>query len=108
MIYKMIFAPQFEKDIDRTFKYISCNLSSPQAAKKLMANIDKSITLAAENPYMYPLCPERLSILGLRKIVIDNYIAVYTVNENYKSVQFLNLFFGGQNYVDFFVSPNKF
>lgn len=102
MTYKLVFAPQFEEDLDNTFDYIQKNLCAPQAAKDLMSEIDKSISFAAENPYMYPLCPEPLSEYGLRKIVVKNYIAVYSVNESAKTVNFLKLFFGRQNYLRFF------
>lgn len=102
MNYKLVFAPSFENDIDKTFEYISKSLDAPKAAKKLMADINRSISFAAENPYMYPLCFGRLSLLGYRKIVIKNYIAVYFIDENEKTVNFLNLFYGRQNYADFF------
>lgn len=102
MNYKLIFAPSFENDIDKTFEYISKNLNAPQAAKKLMADIDRKFSFAAENPYMYPLCFGQLSLLGYRKIVIKNYVAVYFIDENEKTVNFLNLFYGRQNYADFF------
>ncbi|MCM1523783.1 MAG: type II toxin-antitoxin system RelE/ParE family toxin [Ruminococcus sp.] len=102
MKYKVIFSPQFEYDLDRAFNYISRSLFSPKAADTLMSEIDKSIMLASENPYMYPLCPEPLSLMGLRKIIVKNYIAVYNINEPDKTVNFLNLFYGGQNYTRFF------
>ena len=102
MKYKIYFTSEFKTDLDKTFSYICNNLSSPLAAKKLMSEIDKSVSFAAENPYMYPLCPERLSNLGLRKIVVKNYIVIYFVNEDNKSVNFLNLFYGRRNYIEFF------
>lgn len=102
MKYKLIFAPSFENDIDRAFEYISEKLKAPQAAKRFMAEIDRKISFAEDNPYMYPLCFGQLSSLEYRKIVIKNYIAIYFIDENEKTVNFLNLFYGGQNYVDFF------
>lgn len=102
MMYNIIFAPQFKRDLEETFEYISNSLASPQAAKRLMSEFDSSIVRTADEPYLYPLCPEPLNTLGLRKIVIKNYIAVYYVNENTKSVNFLRLFYGRQNYLVFF------
>lgn len=102
MMYNIIFAPQFKRDLEETFEYISNSLASPQAAKRLMSEIDSSIVRTADEPYLYPFCPEPLNTLGLRKIVIKNYIAVYYVNENTKSVNFLRLFYGRQNYLAFF------
>lgn len=102
MTYNIIFAPQFRRDIDETFEYISNALTSPQAAKKLMSEIDRSIVRTGDEPYLYPLCPEPLNVLGLRKIVIKNYIAVYFIDEKEKTVNFLRLFYGRQNYLSFF------
>lgn len=102
MMYNIIFAPQFKRDLDETFEYISNSLTSPQAAKKLMTKIDSCIVRTADEPFLYPLCPEPLNTLGLRKIVIKNYIAVYYVDENKKSVNFLRLFYGRRNYLAFF------
>lgn len=106
MTYKLIFSPQFEEDLDNTFSYIQNKLTAPQAAKKLMSEIDKRITAAAENPFMYPLCPEPLSEYKLRKIVVNNYIMVYYINDPERAVIFLKLFYGRQNYLDFF-RPDK-
>lgn len=102
MTYKLIFAPQFSRDLDDAFQYISNTLSSPKAAQNLMAKIDKSISNTANEPYLYPLCPDPLNILGLRKISVKNYIIIYTIDEAKKEAQFLRLFYGRRNYLDFF------
>ena len=102
MNYKLIFAPSFENDIERAFEYISEKLEAPKAAKKLMADINRKISFAEDDPYMYPLCFGQFPFLKYRKIVVKNYIVVYFINEDEKTVNFLNLFYGGQNYVDFF------
>ena len=70
-MYKLIFAPEFVKDLENTFDYISAILTVPNAAKKLMKKIDDSIIKLKEMPYMYPLCSEPLDALGYRKIVIE-------------------------------------
>ncbi len=100
MKYDLIFSPRFESELNNAFEYISHTLYAPAAAKKLMSEIDRSINFAASDPYMYPLCPEPLSLFGFRKITVKNYIAVYSVNEEKKTVNFLGFFFGKRNYTD--------
>lgn len=100
MTYKIIFSPRFTASLDNAFGYISNDLSSPIAAENLMSEIDKRISYTAENPYMYPLCPEPLSRLGYRKITVKNYIAVYLIKEEEKAVHFLDFIYGRQNYID--------
>ena len=40
-MYKLIFAPEFVKDLENTFDYISAILKVPNAAKKLMKKIEQ-------------------------------------------------------------------
>lgn len=85
-MYKLIFAPEFVKDLENTFDYISAILKVPNAAKK----------------FMYPLCSEPLDALGYRKIVIENYILIYSVDEKSETVNLLRSFYGKRKYINFF------
>lgn len=107
MKYKIIFSPDFEIEIEKTFTYISKNLHSPIAASELMGEINKRISFVKENPFMYPLCPDWLSTAGLRKITVKNYIVVYSVDEDEQIVNFLNIFYGRRNYIEFFQRIDK-
>lgn len=42
-MYKLVFAPEFARDLDSTFEYISHVLCADKAAKELMKEIDDSI-----------------------------------------------------------------
>lgn len=42
-MYKLIFAPEFVKDLDSAFEYISHVLCADKVAKGLMKEIDESI-----------------------------------------------------------------
>lgn len=101
-MYKLVFAPEFIKDLDNTFDYISAVLTAPNAAKALMKKIDYSILKLKEMPYMYPLCSEPLDSLGYRKIIVENYIVVYSVDEKFKTVNVLRSFYGKRQYINFF------
>ena len=101
-MYKLIFAPEFVKDLENTFDYISAILKVPNAAKKLMKKIDDSIIKLKEMPYMYPLCSEPLDALGYRKIVIENYILIYSVDEKSETVNLRRSFYGKRKYINFF------
>ena len=102
MNYKLIFSPEFTKDLNDTFNYISLTLSNEQAAKKLMKEIDTAIMNLKTMPEMYPLSPEPLDILGYRKIVIKNYIIIYSIDKKRGEVDLLRCFYGKQNYLSFF------
>lgn len=101
-MYKLIFAPEFSRDLDNTFEYISNVLKADKASKELMKEIDDSIMNLKSMPYMYPECNEPLKALGYRKITVKNYIIIYEVNEKKNNVNLLRLFFGKSDYVRFF------
>ena len=100
--YNLIFSPEFIKDLNDTFEYISLTLSNEQAAKELMKEIDDSIMNLKTLPEMYPLAQEPLDILGYRKIIIKNYIIIYSINKKSGNVNLLRCFYGKQNYLNFF------
>lgn len=101
-MYKLIFAPEFSKDLDNTFEYISNILKANNASKDLMKEIDDSIMNLKNMPYMYPECNEPLKSLGYRKIIFKNYIMIYEVNEKKNNVNLLRLFYAKSDYVRFF------
>ena len=102
MNYKLIFSPEFIKDLNDTFDYISLTLSNEQAAKKLMKEIDNAIMNLKTMPEMYPLSQEPLDILGYRKIIIKNYVIIYSVDKKRGNVDLLRCFYGKQDYLSFF------
>ncbi len=100
--YKLIFAPEFIRDLNDTFEYISIVLKNESAAKSLMKKIDNAIVLLKDTPLIYPLCAEPLDIMGYRKIIIKNYIVIYWVDEQKQTVNLLRCFYGKQDYLRFF------
>ena len=101
-MYKLIFAPEFVKDLDSAFEYISHVLCADKAAKGLMKEIDESIMNLKNMPYMYPECSEPLKSLGYRKIIAKNYILIYAVDETKKNINLLRCFYGKSDYMRFF------
>lgn len=100
--YRLVLSPQFFQELDEVFSYISKNLDAPKAAAALMKQIQDSIQLTQGNPNLYPLCPEPLGSLGMRKIVVNNYIIIYTPDEKKRAVLVLRIFYGAQDYIKSF------
>lgn len=101
-MYKLVFSPEFVVDIEEAFMYISSVLDSKNAAKELMKKIDSSVTMLKDTPYIFPRCNDPLSMLNYRKIVIKNYVIIYTVNECKKEVYLLRCFYGRRDYASLF------
>ena len=103
MKYSLKFSREAESDLDGLFEYISFTLFAPQAAKKLLAEIEKQICCLTNHPFMCPLCMESpMRELGYRKLVIKNHIVIYGVSKPEKAVNIVRIFYGRQDYGRFF------
>jgi len=98
--YKVIFTETAEVELDEIYNYISTTLLSENAAKKLMKKIeDKTLRLE--------MFPESCSIadgyvingIQYRKLVVDNYILLYNIDEGSKQVNIIHVFYGRRNYL---------
>ena len=98
--YKLKVTPAASEDLERIYKYIKNNLKSDVAAKNLIAGISKKLKSIPDFSYMYELSRDAaLSQRGYRKVVINNYIALYLVDEERKFVIISRVFYGPMNYV---------
>ena len=95
--YKIKLTNQFIGELDRIYNYIYFSLNSPITATKLYYKIKNSIL----NLNFYP---ERFPILNntktLRKLLINNYIIIYKINNKTNDVFILHIFHGNQNYLN--------
>lgn len=99
MVYSVQISPSANQDIDGIFLYIAQKLNSPKAAMDLAEKLEEKIDLLAEQPFMFELSrDDRLYNLGYRRIVIDNYVLLYTEDEKKKTVFIAGVFYGGQSY----------
>ena len=98
--YKIIFTQTAEAELDGIYDYISKTLLSENSAKKLMEKIEEK-TLRLE------VFPESCSIangyiindIQYRKLIVDNYILLYHIDENNKQVNIIHVFYGRRNYL---------
>ncbi|MCL2109540.1 MAG: type II toxin-antitoxin system RelE/ParE family toxin [Oscillospiraceae bacterium] len=105
--YTIILSDDALADIDGLFRYISVELSAPQAAQNLMAKIKSKIKTLQTQPFANPRCVESpLYELGYRKVTIKNYIVVYDVKEEEKTVEVLNVFYSRRDYAKYFNGDN--
>ena len=80
---KIIFAPEALQDLNDIGDYISEELSSPQAAKKLLSEILSSIELLGANPLMGASISALTNIVSdYRYLVVKNYLVLYRVSNS--------------------------
>ena len=100
--YMLSIMPRAAIDLDNIFTFISIELSSPKAAKNLMLMIEKSFMRLRDMPESCPLCQDEILFAkGYRKLVVSNYIALYTVNHETRAVIVMRVFHGRQDYASY-------
>jgi len=76
-----------EKDLMDIKNYISKELAQPETAQKFLAKLSQKINNLEKMPFRNPVVKdERLSRLGIRKLLVDNFLVFYFVNEEQKTV----------------------
>ena len=101
MEYKIKFTKKCLIDIDNACFYISNTLKSQQASIKLREKIKKSVINLPNNPKMYSQIDKFDKLNRIyRKIVINNYVLLYTIDEENELIYFSHMYYGGRNYLE--------
>lgn len=78
--------------------YIAEDLNVPNTASKQIKRITSAIDSLEEMPLRNPLYDkEPWHSLGLRKMLVDNYIVFYFPNENNNEIVIMHIFYSGRN-----------
>ena len=98
--FKIIVVPKARKDMHRIYDYIANVLYNEIAADNLMKKVNKEIERIKYSPYEY----EEINSYDdfgrkYRRIIIKNYIILYTIDEKYKKIYISNMFYGRRNYL---------
>ena len=102
-MYNLEITERAEYDLDKIIKYISENLSAPQAAASFADKVYECYDRIETNPYIYEESRDpKLKKEGFRRAVIKNYIMLYKVYEdnNPKLVVIHRFFHGSQDYAN--------
>ncbi|MHB1653626.1 MAG: type II toxin-antitoxin system RelE/ParE family toxin [Desulfitobacteriaceae bacterium] len=85
--YSLKFTPKANEDLEQIYSYISGKLFAEMAADNLLERIESSIMRLKDFPYSCSfVLDEPLKNRGYRKLMVDNYIAFYLVDEMEKQV----------------------
>ena len=99
-MYKIIVSELAHNDLDNIVAYIALQLANPTAATNFLDEVGKCYNYLQSNSYMHERCHDiRLEKEGYRKAAIKNYVLVYKVDEETKTVIIHRIFYGAQEYV---------
>ena len=99
--YEVIITPTAYSEINRIYEDIEFKLYAKNATRKLMKKVEEKIQKLKEEPKMYP----KVKIMsGLkrtyRRIIIKNYIILYTIDERNRKVFISHMYYSGRNYFE--------
>lgn len=89
------------EDLKSIANYIVRELREPSIAQKLVNLIKEEVMSLKEMPTRYSLlADEILQRQGLRKLLVENYIVFYIVEEKDSTVTIVRILYGRRNWVD--------
>lgn len=95
MNYKITITPIAKTNLQEIKDYIANDLQEPKAAYNTIRNILAKITLLSETPFIYPLYEdEPWHSRGIRHFPVNNYVVIYWVDEQTKTVSVLKIIYG--------------
>ncbi len=94
MSYNVIISIPAKNDLKEAVYYISNILKSPQSAKDLYTAADEAFHSLSELPKRHSLIDENLlGLSNIRYILIKNYIAFYTVDDENHTVKIIRFLY---------------
>jgi len=97
--YKYKVTPAAADDLDAIDTYISDKLHAPVAARELLEEYEGQFCSLCDFPYRCELsCNPVLAEKGYRRLVVNNYVALYLVDEVAKLVIVARVFYGAMDY----------
>ena len=99
--YNIIIEKYAQKDLESIYNYICNKLVNKEAAIKLLNKINEKFDSIALFPKSAPLIINNyVKNKNIRKLLIDNYIAFYEVDDINKEIRIIRIIYGMQNYID--------
>lgn len=99
--YKVIITPTAYKEISKIYDYLVENLFATKAANNLMNKIEHEVQKLKYNPKIYTKIQKFDEVERVyRRLVINNYVILYTIDENSQTVFIAHIYYGGMNYMN--------
>ncbi len=99
--YKIVIEKYAQKDLINIYDYISNTLCNNEAAIKLLNRINDKFEIIKSFPKSAPIINnEYVKNKNIRKLLIDNYIAFYEIDEINHEIRIVRIIYGMMNYLD--------
>lgn len=99
--YSVEFTNECKKEIRRIYSYIKENLYAEQAANNLLLKVEEYTSNLSYAPRIYAEIDKyKGTNLIYRRIVINNYVILYTIEEENKKVYISHMYYSGSDYIN--------
>lgn len=99
--YVVIVSKNCKKNVFNTYEYIAKYLEVKNASNKLIDLISEAIDNLKFSPYMYPVVKKyKGTNVEYRRIVLGNFIMLYSINEKSRTVYLSHFYCGKTNYLN--------
>lgn len=101
--YNIIIVPTAIKEINKIYEYIADDLYAEKATTILMNKIEKAINELTYAPKIH-MEIEKINELRkkYRRIVIQNYMILYTIDDYSRTVYVSHVYYKRRNYLDLY------
>lgn len=97
--YKVLMTKPAADDLQAIAEYISEELLEPVIAKNLVGKIKEAVMSLDKLPIRHALVTdERLAAQGIRKLIVENYIAFYVISEKDETVTVIRILYGRRDW----------
>ena len=97
--WKLKITPFARTDLEEIYQYILICLDAPQAADRLMTAFEKAFEQLQNHPFSFPRADdESLRKKGYRKLIVENYVGAYLLNEQTKKWSPCAFLYGARDY----------
>lgn len=98
-MYRVAITDSADRELAEILAYIAVQLQNPAAATAFADEVLSVYEALEQTPYMFELSHNlRLHRMGYHKVVIKNYVMLYRVDEQAKTVYVMHFFYGARQY----------
>ncbi|WNF38451.1 type II toxin-antitoxin system RelE/ParE family toxin [Bacillaceae bacterium IKA-2] len=97
--YDIVITKPAEHDLFEIGRYIFTELLEPETAKRVISRIAAEINTLENMPLRNTLVNDlRLAHMGIRYLLVDNYIVFYNVSKTRKTVTIIRMLYSRRNW----------
>ena len=98
--YRVDVSESAENDLRDIVRYIASQLSAPVSALHMMELFEEAMAGLSDLPQRCPLVvDDRLSQMGYRKLIVENYVVFFSIDEKNKVVDVERILYGRRNWL---------